>query len=128
MTCASRIFDSHKFTRCPLPSNTFPCNFLLIFCIGWKHTHSSFLLFICTIPAQYKAGCFCIPKSFSRFFGEILSFGFCLVNSECDAYPPVDHSLVYGHPKILILFSSLVLNLAGNHVSDGSIYNHGQNT
>ena len=30
---------------------------------------------------------------------EILSLGFCLVNSECDGYLPVDNSLVYSHPK-----------------------------
>ena len=40
-----------------------------------------------------------------QFFIEILSFGFCLVNSECDAYLPVDYSLVYGHSKIFLIFS-----------------------
>ena len=33
----------------------------------------------------------------------MLSSRFCLVSSECDAYLPVDHSLVYGHPEMLLL-------------------------
>ena len=42
---------------------------------------------------------------------EILSFGFCLVNSVSDAYLPVDHSLVYSHPKMLPLFFNIILSL-----------------
>ena len=50
-------------------------------------------------------------------FWRILSFGFCLSNSECNAYLPVDHSLVYSHPKIFLLFFSLILRLVENQVS-----------
>ena len=38
------------------------------------------------------------------FFVEILSFGFCIVNSECDAYLAVYNSLFYSCPKIFLLF------------------------
>ena len=39
------------------------------------------------------------------FFIEILSFDFCLVNSKCDAYLPVDYILVYGHSKMFLILS-----------------------
>ena len=39
---------------------------------------------------------------------EIMCFSFCLVNSESDAYLPVDDSLVYSHSKMLLLFFSLI--------------------
>ena len=42
-----------------------------------------------------------------QFYVEMLSFGFCLVNSECDAYIPVDHSSVYSHSKMCVFFSGL---------------------
>ena len=45
----------------------------------------------------------------SSFFIEILSFGFCLVNFECNAYLIVDHSLVYSYPKTFLLLLSLIL-------------------
>ena len=44
-----------------------------------------------------------------QFFVEMLSVGFCLVNSECDACMPVDHSSVYSHPKMCVFFSRLIL-------------------
>ena len=45
-----------------------------------------------------------------QFFVEMLSFSFCLVNKECDAYIPVDHTSVYSHSKMSLLFSSLILH------------------
>ena len=55
---------------------------------------------------------FCIFKSVILvILGEILSFDFYLVNSECGASPAVDHSLVFGsYPKMFLLFfgSSLI--------------------
>ena len=47
--------------------------------------------------------------NFFQFFVKILSFIFCLVNSECHAYVPVDHSSFYSHSKMCLLFSSLIL-------------------
>ena len=37
--------------------------------------------------------------------------GFFLVNSECDAYLPVNHSLVCNQLKLFLLFFSLILSL-----------------
>ena len=42
---------------------------------------------------------------------EILSFSFCLVNSECGTYLVVDHSLVYSYPKMFLLNFSVMLTL-----------------
>ena len=39
------------------------------------------------------------------FVLEILSFGFCLVNYESDAYLPDNYSLVYGNPKMFLILS-----------------------
>ena len=60
--------------------------------------------------------CFCIFKSSAPVFCRILSFGFCLVNSECDVNLAVDHSLVYNHSKTFLLFFSLILSLVKNHL------------
>ena len=46
-----------------------------------------------------------------RFLAEIVSFSFSLVNSEYDAFPPVDHSIVHSHSKMFLLFSSILLSL-----------------
>ena len=99
MTCVSRLFDSHSFTRCYLQddslilSNTFMCNSLLDFYCDWQHLHLCFLLLISKQVDRVDFFFFVfsnqVLKSLSN---EILSFGFCLVNSECDAYKPVDHS------------------------------------
>ena len=89
-------------------SNTFLCNFLLVFCFGWQLLHSCFLLFIST---GQVIGLMCICIFILGFSVEILPFGFFLVNSECDAYLPVDHSLVRGHSKMFLLFFSLILSL-----------------
>ena len=43
-------------------SNTFPSNFLLVFCFYWQYLHSCFLLFIGTRP-DIVLICFCIFKS-----------------------------------------------------------------
>ena len=67
---------------------------------GWQHLHSFFWLFFSSRAV------FCIFKSVILvILGEILSFGFYLVNSECGASPAVDHSLVFGsYPKMFLLF------------------------
>ena len=90
------MFDSYNFQDFPHfdslnLSNTSLCNFLLVFWFGWQ---------------DFLHSCIHI------FFVKILSFGFCLVNSECDAYVSVDHSLAYSHPKMFQLFVSLILSLA----------------
>ena len=105
------MIDSHRFTRCShfdslILSNAFLCNFLLIFCFGWQLLYSCFLLFIST--RQVRADLFLYFQiKCSSFFVKILSFEFCLVNLEYDAYLPVDHRLVYSRPKLLLLFLSL---------------------
>ena len=71
---------------------------------------SGFLQFIGT--RQVAKISFCVFKSsVSVFFVEILSFDFCVVNSECDANLLVYHSLVYSNPKMSALFFSLILSL-----------------
>ena len=68
--------------------------------------HSSFLLFISTVLVRLIY--FCIFKWSVLLFVEILTFGFCLVTFECDAYLPVDHSLVYSYHKMFLLLFSLI--------------------
>ena len=86
-------------------SNIFLQYFLFVFCIGWQR----FLLLFILVLHWWVVGlmiCICIfISSVFKFFIEILSFGFCLVSSECDAYPPVDYSLVYGHSKMFLILS-----------------------
>ena len=92
--------------------NTLTCKFPLLFCFGWQSCiHVNFIL------ATYSATtrlvvlvCSCIFKSNKCFFFlvEILSFSFCLVNSECDAYLPVDQSLLYSRSKMFLLFFNLI--------------------
>ena len=89
--------------------NTFLCNFVLMFYFGWQHLHSYILLFVST--RQVVLICFCIFRSSVKFSVEILSFSFCLVNFECDGYLPADHSSVYSHPKLFLLFFSLIMTL-----------------
>ena len=50
-------------------------------------------------------------KKVFYFFVKVLSFVFCLVNYDCDTCLPVNHSLVYRHPKILKLFFNLISSL-----------------
>ena len=82
---------------------------------GLQHLHvhswacSYFLLFICTMQVGF---CFCIFKSKVLVFGKILSFGFCLVNFECDAYLAVDHSSVHSYPETFLLSISLISTAA----------------
>ena len=66
--------DVHQFDSLIL-SNIFICNCLLVF---W----------LATIK-------FIFSNQVLKFFVEILSFGFCLINSECSAYLAVDQSLLY---------------------------------
>lgn len=47
---------------------------------------------------------------FFRFSQKYLSFGFYLVNSECGAYQPVEHCLVYSY-HLLRIHSSLILRI-----------------
>ena len=82
-------------------SNTFLCNFLLVFYFGWQLFHSCFLLFIST---RQVIGMICI----CIFISNVLVF---LVNSECDAYLPVDHSVVRAHSKMFLQFFSLIISL-----------------
>ena len=44
-------------------------------------------------------------------FVQVLSFGVCLVNSECSAYLGVDQNLVYSYPKMILIFFCLILGL-----------------
>ena len=77
---------------------------------GWQHLHSwihsCFILFISTTQVAL------ISNQGFWFFVEILSFGYSLVNFECDAHLAVDHSLLYSYPK-MFLFFSLILNAWG---------------
>ena len=86
-------------------SNIFLRYFLLIFCIGSQR----FLLLIYISTALVNSRADDLYLYFhikcSSCFIEILSFGFCLVSSECDAYLPVDYSLVYGHSKMFLILS-----------------------
>ena len=60
------------------------------------------------VSKQVGLICFCIFKSGVLDFCRNSLFGFCLANSECDAYPAVDHSLVYSsYPKMILLFFNL---------------------
>ena len=94
-------FDSliHSIPSCDIFFSSFAC-------IGWQR----FLLFISTALGRYRADLyFYFHIKCSVFFAEILSFGFCLVNSECDAYLPVDHSLVYGDSKMFLILSLILV-------------------
>ena len=90
------------------PLKYFFVQFLSCLLVGNPHSwsHSSFLLFISTVLVRLIY--FCIFKRSVLFFVEILTFGFCLVTFECDAYLPVDHSLVYSYHKMFLLFFSLI--------------------
>ena len=96
MTYVSRMFDSRDIPHFDslMLSNTFLCNFLLVFYFGWQHCiHVSSKGWFVLVPTYFQI------KQFFWFLLEILSFSFCLVNSEHDAYLPVDRSLVYSHSK-----------------------------
>ena len=62
---------------------------------------------------QVGMNCFCV----FQVKCSILSFGFCLVKSKCDAYQPADYSLVSSHPKMPLLFFNLPVRLVSNHFS-----------
>ena len=114
-TCVS-MFDSHIFTRC-YPFWFFnPPEYLLVQFSSRLLIRLATLAFVFPAVYYYWVGNradlylhFHI-KCFS-FSVEILSFGIFLVNSECDAYLPVDHSLIRGHSKVFLLFFSLILSL-----------------
>ena len=62
---------------------------------------------------MFPADVFVFSNQSSRYilwlFGEIMSFDFHLITSECGAYLAVDQSLVYGgYPKLFLLFFSLI--------------------
>ena len=99
-TSVSRISDSI------ILSNTFLCNFLFVFCFGWHHLHLRFLLQLFISTRQGFV--FVFSNQVFQFHVEIMCFSFCLVNSECDAYLPVDHSLIYSHSKMFLLIFSLI--------------------
>ena len=63
------------------------------------------------IYSRYYAGgkadlFFLFSNQIFQIFVEILSFGFCLVNFECDAYLAFYHSLFYSCPKMFCYFSA----------------------
>ena len=92
------MFDSHIFTRCYLQddslilSNTFLCNSLLVFYFDWQHLHLCFLLLINKQVDRVDFFFVFSNQVLKSLSNEILSFGFWLVNLECDVYKPVDHS------------------------------------
>ena len=103
----SRMFDSL------ILSNTFLCNFLFVFCFGWHHLLWLALAGVscCKLFLSIRQMFLCLfCNQVFQFLVEIMCFSFCLVNSECDAYLPVDHSLVYSHSEMLLLFFSLNLS------------------
>ena len=92
MTCVSRLFDSHILTR------YFPFWFFNL-SEYLRVQFSSRLLdcYTCIHVSTWADLFLSFQIDFSSFFVEILSFGFCLVNSECGAYLAVDHNLVYSY-------------------------------
>ena len=103
-TCVSRVFDSHRFTRCFLFCflnllEYLLCNFLLVF---WLPALAFMFPAICS--TKQVGQIFVFSNQVFYFFAEILSFVFCLVNSECDASLVVYHISVYSYPKIFRLF------------------------
>ena len=100
MTCVSRMFDFYRFTRCSPFWFFNPLEYLPVqFC-------SRFLLWLAklifTFPANYFLLAlrqsygwiiFVFSNQVFWFIVEILSFSSCLVDSEYDAYLPVDHSV-----------------------------------
>ena len=89
--------------------NNFLCIFFSFFCFGWPNFHSCFPLFINTRQIYFQIKCFCRNCVFF--------FYFCLVNSKCDAYQPIDHSLFCSNTKMFLLFFGLILCLVQNHLS-----------
>ena len=54
-------------------------------------------------------GLICISIFISSVLAFCRNFVFWLIlNSECDAYLPVDHSLVYGHSKMFLILSLIL--------------------
>ena len=93
LTCVSRMFDSHGFIRCSPFWSLNPLEYLpkqfsspVLFCFGWQHLPPPFLLasYLLVLGRQVGLIWFCIFKS---SVPEILSFSFCLVNSDCDVHP-----------------------------------------
>ena len=80
---------------------------------AWKHLHSCFLLLINTKQVGFI--CFCILKLSILIFCRYSVF--CLVNHMCDTYLAIDNRLVYSHPKIFLLFFSVILSLVPNRLS-----------
>ena len=81
---------------------------VLVFCFGWQQLHSRFLASY-LLAIRQEGWFFFVSNQVFQFFSKILSFSFFLVTSECDLYLPVDPSLVYTYPKMLLLFFSLIL-------------------
>ena len=80
---------------------------------AWEHLHSCFLLLINT--KQVGLICFCIFKLSILIFCRYSVF--CLVNPKFDTYLAIDNRLVYSHPKIFLLFFSVILSLVQNRLS-----------
>ena len=92
MTCASRMFDSYRFTRCsPLwfvnPLKYFSVQFSSRFLAGTTCIHVSCYL---SVLRSYGRFLYFHIKCCSLL--KTLSSGFCLVNYECDASLALDHS------------------------------------
>ena len=123
MTCGSRIFDSYGFIRCSpfwflnlleyIPKQFLPL-FSLFALAANNYIHVSKLAsYLLAIRQEgwffFFFFFFFLLQTKRSSFLQILSFIFFLVTSECNVYLPVDPSLVYSYPKMLLLFFSLIL-------------------
>ena len=82
---------------------------VLVFCFSWQQLHSRFLASYLLASIRQEGWFFFVSNQVFWFFAKTLSFSFFLVTSECDVYLPVDHSLVYSYPKMLLLFFRVIL-------------------
>ena len=72
---------------------------VLVFCFSWQQLHSRFLAsYLLASIRQVGLICFCIFKSSVLVFCRNSVFWF-------------EYSLVYSHPKMFLLFFSLILSL-----------------
>ena len=98
---ATLIPYSSRTDFCAIFSSSFPL-------VESHCMHFFCYLLVCNKQEEVGLICFRIFKSIVLGFADILSFGLCLVNSECDAYLSVDHSSVYSHSKMFLLFFSVI--------------------
>ena len=106
---ASRIFDLHIFTWSPF--------WFLIFYLKCIPVQSYSRLLDCKtcVYISCRANVFVISNQAFSFFSRNSVFWFLLVDSTCDAYLAIDHSLVYSWPKMFLpFFYSIILSLVKN--------------